>query len=109
MAHRTRAPNIQWGYEFYQELGEFFTGAYVNYIDPLLPGWAKAYYGDHYDRLLEVKKHWDPTSFLPLPTRYRIPIRTEDHHAARSEPAQPDHHRPIAEVRRPSRLNRQGE
>jgi hypothetical protein len=56
--------NIEWAYSFYKDLGEFFTGAYVNYIDPLLPEWAKQYYGGNYERLLRVKQHWDPGRFF---------------------------------------------
>ena len=61
---REARTNIEWAYSFYRDLGEFFTGAYVNYIDPLLPGWPKAYYGTNYERLLRVKHHWDPDDFF---------------------------------------------
>jgi hypothetical protein len=56
--------NIEWAWSFYNELSEFFTGAYLNYIDPLQPGWPKAYYGEHYDSLLRIKRHWDPNNFF---------------------------------------------
>lgn len=58
--------NIRWAYEFYEELAEATNamGAYLNYIDPLLHDWASKYYGEHYDRLMEIKKIHDPNGFF---------------------------------------------
>jgi hypothetical protein len=52
--------NVNWAYRLGQDMAPHTTGAYVNYIDPLLAGWQHTYYGENYDRLCRVKAHWDP-------------------------------------------------
>src|SRR5207253_1112891 len=44
--------NIQWSNEFFEALAKATgsTGAYLNYIDPLLHDWQKKYYGGNYAR-----------------------------------------------------------
>src|SRR5918998_3013621 len=39
-------------------------GVYQNFPDPDLEGWAHAYYGINYDRLLRVKQRYDPDDFF---------------------------------------------
>jgi FAD/FMN-containing dehydrogenase len=40
---------------------------YVNYIDPEMPDWAHAYYGDHLPLLKSVAARYDPTSVFGGP------------------------------------------
>lgn len=57
-------PNVEWAFKFFEALRPHFTGAYVNYIDPLQPDWKQMYYGGNYARLLEIKRNVDPDSFF---------------------------------------------
>ncbi|CAE6432949.1 unnamed protein product [Rhizoctonia solani] len=41
-------------------LGGLDEAAYFNEADPAEPQWKKAFFGSHYDRLLEIKKQVDP-------------------------------------------------
>lgn len=56
--------NVEWGHRFVEELQPHFTGAYVNYIDPLLERWQERYYGENYPRLQEIKRRFDPSGFF---------------------------------------------
>ena len=40
------------------------SGNYVNEADPFNPNWKTAFYGEHYGRLLAIKKKWDPEGIL---------------------------------------------
>ena len=42
-------------------------GVYQNFPDPDLQNWSHAYYGPNYDRLVGVKKRYDPDDFFHFP------------------------------------------
>jgi hypothetical protein len=61
--------NLRWLEEFY---GDIFRGrppqhSYQNFPDPTLKDWQRAYYGANYDRLVRVKRTYDPTGFFDYP------------------------------------------
>jgi len=58
--------NVEWANKFFAELAQESdaSGAYVNYIDPLLHDWPRMYYGDNYERLETIKRKIDPDNIF---------------------------------------------
>ena len=44
------------------------SGAYLNEGDPHQPNWQATFYGSNYQKLLRVKRRWDPLSLFYAPT-----------------------------------------
>ena len=47
-----------------KQLTKFGRGTYLNEASPYLPDWKTAYWGGHYDKLLMIKKAWDPDNIF---------------------------------------------
>ena len=57
--------NMDWINRFAADLRPFASGqSYQNYIDPDRTDWLRAYYGQNLERLVAVKRRWDPDGVL---------------------------------------------
>lgn len=53
--------NVGWLNDFYDAMAPYVSdSAYQNFVDPELLDWPRAYYGEHYPRLVEIKRAFDP-------------------------------------------------
>jgi FAD/FMN-containing dehydrogenase len=53
--------NLEWLDDLGASMRPFVGGsAYQNFIDRTQPNWQEAYYGANFDRLVRVKRKWDP-------------------------------------------------
>jgi hypothetical protein len=80
--------NVEWAYDFFEELdiATGATGAYVNYIDPLLSNWKQKYYGGHTKRLERIRERIDPDNFFHFQQSIGSAFDTP---ADKREPTQP--------------------
>ena len=69
-----KAAARKWVLQSWESVHSWGSGrVFQNFVDPELPGWADAYYGTNYDRLVRIKAQYDPTGFfrfhqsLPMP------------------------------------------
>ena len=59
---------LDWVDGIYDALAPLGTGqAYQNFMDPALRGWETAYYGANLDRLIPVKRAYDPDRVFRFP------------------------------------------
>jgi FAD/FMN-containing dehydrogenase len=60
-SHKVVKANLHWIREFFDAMQPYVSDqAYQNFIDPALKNWQQAYYGANFERLVEVKKTYDP-------------------------------------------------
>jgi FAD/FMN-containing dehydrogenase len=58
---------IRWVLGFRRAMLPWTRGAYVNYIDADIRDWPRAYYDDNVERLVRVKRRWDPRNVFDFP------------------------------------------
>ena len=64
----SEAASLEWLRTVGRTLAPFTSGeAYQGYIDPGLRTWRRAYYGDNYSRLVEIKRRYDPERVFDFP------------------------------------------
>ena len=62
------AENVAWVEALGEALQPYFNGeAYQNFIDPSLANWQRAYYAENFDRLVAVKRTYDPANVFRFP------------------------------------------
>ena len=67
-----------WLRNFWRSMRRFASGqAYQNYIDPELTSWRTAYYGSNYNKLVAIKKKYDPTFMFKFPQAIGTPVTTQ--------------------------------
>jgi len=58
---------IEWADDLFARVQPYTHASYVNYIDADLPNWQHRYYGENYQRLLQVKESVDPQHLFSAP------------------------------------------
>jgi FAD/FMN-containing dehydrogenase len=55
------AANLEWLEGYHAAMQPYLSGgAYQNFTDRAQTDWQRAYYGDNFERLVEIKGRWDP-------------------------------------------------
>nr|QBK92743.1 MAG: uncharacterized protein LCPAC401_03810 [Pithovirus LCPAC401] len=70
------APSLKWTEDFAEALSVYSTSSYVNVPDGNIKDFGKAYYGDNFDRLKQVKRKYDPLNVFRYPQS--IPVFGRD-------------------------------
>lgn len=71
---RRRVEAREWATRSWRTVHPWGTGgAYVNYPDPDLPDWARAYHGRNLERLSELKARYDPDRVFRFPQALPAP------------------------------------
>ncbi len=60
-------PGIRWVEDFRRAMRPFTKGVYVNTPDLSIKNWPKAYYGNNFERLTQVKAKYDPENVFNFP------------------------------------------
>jgi hypothetical protein len=68
----TRA-NVEWAYDFGEALRPHFTGAYANYIDPLLTDWQRRPHQFHKTAHRQPAACWRPSRMRSSPNSNSSP------------------------------------
>ena len=64
-SNETKASARRWLTESWKSVRPWGSGhVYPNFPDPTLEDWQHAYYGTNYDRLLKVKRTYDPDNIF---------------------------------------------
>ena len=67
------ADNLDWLEGYHAAMQPYLSGgAYQNFPDRTQADWPRAYYGENFPRLVEVKRTWDPDNLFRFPQS--IPI-----------------------------------
>jgi FAD/FMN-containing dehydrogenase len=68
MQYLSYGGGASWLNSTFAKMHPFVTGgSYLNYTDPQLKDWQKAYYGSNYARLLKVRREFDPHHYFNFP------------------------------------------
>jgi hypothetical protein len=66
-------PTISWVEQMRNAMQPYTQGAYVNYVDDRLADPLRAYYGPNLERLVSVKRQYDPDNVFNFPQS--IPLK----------------------------------